>query len=162
MTRRRDRSLPQSTTLTTNSYHCDPDGSCEAAVRPRSSNTGAALRNAAPTPGTRTSPTPRHGPSSTSRAGAATGDVGIWHETYIEPRERIETLYGNMPPYGLAAAHGWTERAANHTRSPATAHTRRRSTITRPPGRRDVAVVLLRRADPQRTLTPTASRNQSR
>ena len=32
------------------------------------------------------------------------GDVGIWHETYRVSTANIETVYGNMPPYGLAAA----------------------------------------------------------
>ena len=32
------------------------------------------------------------------------GDVGIWHETYLVKTVNIETVYGNMPPYGLAAA----------------------------------------------------------
>ena len=32
------------------------------------------------------------------------GDVGIWHETYLVKTANIETVYGNMPPYGLAAA----------------------------------------------------------
>jgi hypothetical protein len=32
------------------------------------------------------------------------GDVGIWHETYRVATANIETVYGNMPPYGLAAA----------------------------------------------------------
>lgn len=34
----------------------------------------------------------------------ASGDVGIWHETYRVPTERIETIYSNMPAYGMAAA----------------------------------------------------------
>ena len=34
------------------------------------------------------------------------GDVGIWHETYRVSTARIETIYGNMPPHGLAAATG--------------------------------------------------------
>ena len=34
----------------------------------------------------------------------ADGSVGIWHETYkIEPGQ-AETLYGNMPMFGLGAA----------------------------------------------------------
>ncbi|OEU86386.1 hypothetical protein DB35_11970 [Streptomyces abyssalis] len=33
-------------------------------------------------------------------------DVGIWHETYAVPEGRYETMYVNMPPHGLAAAHG--------------------------------------------------------
>ena len=34
----------------------------------------------------------------------SSGDVGIWHETYRVSTANIETIYGNMPPYGLAAA----------------------------------------------------------
>jgi hypothetical protein len=32
------------------------------------------------------------------------GDVGIWHETYIVKPGQFETVYNNMPPYGLGAA----------------------------------------------------------
>lgn len=32
------------------------------------------------------------------------GDVGIWHETYKVAAGAYETVYNNMPPYGLAAA----------------------------------------------------------
>jgi hypothetical protein len=32
------------------------------------------------------------------------GDVGIWHETYLVSPDRAENVYGNMPPWGLAAA----------------------------------------------------------
>ncbi len=32
--------------------------------------------------------------------------VGIWHETYIVPPGNYEAIYGDMPPYGLAAATG--------------------------------------------------------
>lgn len=31
------------------------------------------------------------------------GDVGIWHETYAVPAGRLESLYVNMPRYGLGA-----------------------------------------------------------
>ena len=41
-----------------------------------------------------------------NRSAAATGDVGIFHETYRVGPGRVETLYGNMPPFGLAAAVG--------------------------------------------------------
>jgi Monooxygenase af470-like len=34
------------------------------------------------------------------------GDVGIWHETYLVADGRYETIYGNMPVFGLAAAGG--------------------------------------------------------
>ncbi|MFL6024759.1 MAG: DUF4188 domain-containing protein [Marmoricola sp.] len=32
------------------------------------------------------------------------GDVGIWHETYRVSTADIETVYGNMPAFGLGAA----------------------------------------------------------
>ena len=32
------------------------------------------------------------------------GDVGIWHETYRVHAHDDETIYGNMPVFGLAAA----------------------------------------------------------
>ncbi|HEX2773891.1 MAG TPA: DUF4188 domain-containing protein [Micromonosporaceae bacterium] len=32
------------------------------------------------------------------------GDVGIWHETFLVSAGKYETLYGNMPRFGLAAA----------------------------------------------------------
>ncbi|WP_055585198.1 DUF4188 domain-containing protein [Peterkaempfera griseoplana] len=34
------------------------------------------------------------------------GHVGIWHETYLVPDGNYESIYGDMPPYGLAAATG--------------------------------------------------------
>lgn len=32
------------------------------------------------------------------------GDVGIWHETYLVQAGRHESIYSNMPPYGLGRA----------------------------------------------------------
>ncbi len=32
------------------------------------------------------------------------GDVGIWHETYVVPRGRLEAIYVNMPRFGLGRA----------------------------------------------------------
>ncbi len=32
------------------------------------------------------------------------GDVGIWHETYLVDAGRYETVYNNMPPFGLGLA----------------------------------------------------------
>lgn len=43
---------------------------------------------------------------------AGTGDVGIFHETYVVASAGIESLYGNMPEFGLAAAVGAVERGA--------------------------------------------------
>lgn len=39
-----------------------------------------------------------------NRAVASNGDVGIWHETYAIAAGQYETVYNNMPPYGLGAA----------------------------------------------------------
>jgi hypothetical protein len=33
----------------------------------------------------------------------STGDVGIWHETYLVPAGRYECVYNNVPPTGLGA-----------------------------------------------------------
>ena len=33
-----------------------------------------------------------------------TGDVGFWHETYVVQPGGYETVYGNMPRFGLATA----------------------------------------------------------
>ncbi|MGW3358644.1 DUF4188 domain-containing protein [Streptomyces bungoensis] len=34
------------------------------------------------------------------------GKVGFWHETYVVPAGSHESIYTNMPAYGLAAATG--------------------------------------------------------
>jgi hypothetical protein len=39
-----------------------------------------------------------------NRAVRASGDVGIWHETYRVRAGEYESIYGNMPRIGLAAA----------------------------------------------------------
>ena len=39
---------------------------------------------------------------------AASGDVGIWHETYHVAAGQYETFYGSVPPYGLGTARGAT------------------------------------------------------
>jgi hypothetical protein len=41
-----------------------------------------------------------------NRAVGSSGDVGIWHETYRVRPGDVETLYHNMPPFGLARATG--------------------------------------------------------
>lgn len=46
-----------------------------------------------------------------NRSTAATADVGIFHETYTVRADQIETLYGNMPPIGLAAAQRMVPRS---------------------------------------------------
>jgi hypothetical protein len=50
---------------------------------------------------------------------AASGDVGIYHETYVVPREGIETRYANIPPTGLAAAFGVVPRSLRRRRTTA-------------------------------------------
>lgn len=45
------------------------------------------------------------------------GDVGIFHETYIVPREGIETRYANVPPVGLGAAFGTLPRNQRRRRT---------------------------------------------
>jgi hypothetical protein len=42
---------------------------------------------------------------------AATADVGVFHETYVVDATRVETLYGNMPVFGLAAATSHVPRS---------------------------------------------------
>jgi hypothetical protein len=39
-----------------------------------------------------------------NQAVGSNGDVGIWHETYLVAAGRYETVYNNMPPYGLGMA----------------------------------------------------------
>ena len=39
-----------------------------------------------------------------NRRVGASGDVGIWHETYRVHAGDVETIYGNMPPHGLGKA----------------------------------------------------------
>lgn len=38
----------------------------------------------------------------------SSGDVGVWHETYMVPAGSYESVYANMPAFGLA-------RAGSHT-----------------------------------------------
>ncbi|GAA3140108.1 DUF4188 domain-containing protein [Streptomyces rameus] len=51
------------------------------------------------------------------------GEVGFWHETYIVPAGAHESVYMNMPAYGLGAATGVLpvgrrgERAADRLRA---------------------------------------------
>lgn len=40
------------------------------------------------------------------RVGSRSGDVGIWHETYVVPAGRWECVHVNMPATGLPAATG--------------------------------------------------------
>src|SRR3954463_7745024 len=40
------------------------------------------------------------------KAGKARQHVGLWHETYVVPEGSYESIYADMPAFGLAAAHG--------------------------------------------------------
>ncbi|WP_145910383.1 DUF4188 domain-containing protein [Kitasatospora viridis] len=40
------------------------------------------------------------------KAGKARQHVGLWHETYIVPEGGYESIYFDMPPFGLAGATG--------------------------------------------------------
>ena len=40
------------------------------------------------------------------RKGRARGHVGLWHETYVAPEGSYESIYFDMPAFGLAGAHG--------------------------------------------------------
>ncbi len=39
-----------------------------------------------------------------NRAIGKSGDVGVWHETYSIKEGNYETVYVNMPPFGLGKA----------------------------------------------------------
>ena len=39
-----------------------------------------------------------------NKAIGSNGDVGIWHETYLIEPGRFESIYNNMPPFGLGDA----------------------------------------------------------
>ncbi|MGW8377470.1 DUF4188 domain-containing protein [Streptomyces sp. ODS28] len=40
------------------------------------------------------------------REGKVRGHVDLWHETYMAPAGKYESIYYDMPPSGLARAHG--------------------------------------------------------
>ncbi|WP_345984366.1 DUF4188 domain-containing protein [Sulfurimonas sp. HSL-1656] len=45
----------------------------------------------------------------------SSGDVGIWHETYVVRPGQYENIYHNMPQFGLAKAFGFVEAEGRHT-----------------------------------------------
>ncbi len=51
-------------------------------------------------------PARAHRPAWTAfnRAIGSGGDVGIWHETYLVAAGQYESVYNNMPPFGLGRA----------------------------------------------------------
>jgi hypothetical protein len=66
------------------------------------SSTGGTSTPWTGSPGTETYRTWSRGGGST--AVRASGDVGIWHETFRIRAGEYEAVYGNMPVFGLAAA----------------------------------------------------------
>src|SRR5688572_10727479 len=48
-----------------------------------------------------------------NRSIGTSGDVGIWHETYSVPRGNYESIYVNMPAFGLGKV-GTLEPARGH------------------------------------------------
>jgi len=46
-----------------------------------------------------------------------TSDVGIWHETYVVKKQAIESVYNNMPRFGLANAIGWKKQSDRNLKS---------------------------------------------
>lgn len=51
-----------------------------------------------------------------NKAVGSNGDVGIWHETYVIKPGTCETVYNNMPPFGLGAA-GTLVEAKGHRKA---------------------------------------------
>lgn len=41
-----------------------------------------------------------------ARGAGRSGDVGVWHETYLVPASAHESVYVNMPAFGLGKAAG--------------------------------------------------------
>jgi hypothetical protein len=50
---------------------------------------------------------------------AASGDVGLFHETYVVPRDGLESRYANMPAFGLGAATRSVPRSRRSRRTAA-------------------------------------------
>jgi hypothetical protein len=73
-----------------------------------------------------------------NRAVGTSGDVGIWHETYRVRAGDYETIYVNMPPFGLAKATKAV--AASGRRESAAGRMGRRPlpNLTNSPGENDV------------------------
>ena len=65
-----------------------------------------------------------------NKAIGTSGDVGIWHETYVVAPNAFETMYVNMPPFGLGKA----ARLVPATGSRQTAEGRLRSPSRTEPG----------------------------
>lgn len=52
-----------------------------------------------------------------NRAVGTSGDVGIWHETYLVTPGSYESVYVNMPAYGLGAAGAVHDAAGPRARA---------------------------------------------
>jgi hypothetical protein len=52
-----------------------------------------------------------------TRAVGDSGDVGIWHETYTVAPGTYETIYHNMPPFGLGAVGRLAPATGRHQRA---------------------------------------------
>ncbi len=45
---------------------------------------------------------------------SSNGDVGIWHETYVVKKGSFESIYNNMPKFGLAKAMNCVPATGNY------------------------------------------------
>ncbi len=45
-------------------------------------------------------------PAFNRRVREGRGKVGLWHETFVVPAGSYESVYVNMPPFGLGEARG--------------------------------------------------------
>ena len=61
------------------------------------------------------------------------GDIGIWHETYLIEPGHYESVYNNMPPYGLGAAGNLVDAVGARAPTPGS----KAAAAARPPRRRD-------------------------
>lgn len=66
-----------------------------------------------------------------NKAVGGDGTVGIWHETFLVRAGEYETVYGNMPRFGLAAAAGHVPAVG--TRETARLRLQRRDTAAAAP-----------------------------
>ncbi len=62
------------------------------------------------------------------RSVGSNGDIGIWHETYVVPRGNLETIYLNMPRFGLGLIGKL--RPANGSRATAAKRLSQRGSLT--------------------------------
>ena len=53
-----------------------------------------------------------------NKAVASSGDVGIWHETYVAKPGTFECVYNNMPRFGLSQAFETVPAVGAYSRAP--------------------------------------------